>query len=121
MLMYFWKEDMGQVIVRSDFKKNGGKQWKQLVVESALSSFSSKAIIPYLLVIHAFGGCDTTSAIHGKGKASPLHLLQKSKTARELCNVFLNPSSSQDEIGRTGIQFFVLLYSGKATDTLTDL
>jgi len=120
MLMYFWKEEMGQVVIRSSYKKDGRTQMKQLDVKSALSSIDS-TVVPYLLLIHAFGGCDTTSAIHEKGKASPLRLLEKSKRAKQLFDCFLDSSSSQNEIGKAGIKLFVLMFNGKIEDTLTDL
>lgn len=119
MLMYFWKE-MGQVLIRSSYTKNGRSQIKQLDMETAIDSLDD-SIIPYLLFIHAFGGCDTTSAIHDKGKASPLRLLQKSKKAQKLFDCFMDSSSLQNEIGDAGIKLFVMLYNGKPGDTLTEL
>ena len=120
MMVHLWKAGMGKLLIRSDYKRHGGIQLKQLLMENALSKVQ-QSVIPYLLVIHAFGGCDTTSSIHDKGKGSILNLVQKSKEARNLCDVFLDPESSQDQISQAGIQLFVLLYKGKATDTLADL
>ena len=120
MLMYFWKTEMGQVVVRSSFTRNGRCQIKQLDIKTAIESIDP-SIVQYLLFIHAFGGCDTTSAIHDKGKASPLRLLQKSNKAKPLVDCFMDNSTLQNEIGNAGVQLFVMLCKGKAGDTLGDL
>ena len=54
MLMHFWENQLGTIVVRSEYKKSGGKQLKQLNVQSAVSTVND-TIVPYLLVIHAFG------------------------------------------------------------------
>ena len=118
MLMYFWKEEMGHVVIRSSYTKKGRSQIKQLDMEKAIDSLD-RSVIPYLLFIHAFGGCDTASAIHNKGKASPLRLLQKSKNAQRL--FYINSQNLQHEIGNASIELFVMLYKGKAGDKLTEL
>ena len=103
MLMYFWKKEMGQVVIRSSYVKNGRSQIKQLDMQTATDSLDSSTV-PYLLIIHAFGGCDTTSVIHEKGKASRLRLLQKSRKAQRLFDCFMDSSNLQNEIGNAGIQ-----------------
>ena len=50
MLMYFWKEEMGDVVIRSSYTKNGRSQIKQLDMEKDMD----RSVIPYLLFIHAF-------------------------------------------------------------------
>ena len=42
----------------------------------------------------AFGGCDTTSGIHEKGKSLVAKLLAKFKEAQELANIFLQSNMS---------------------------
>jgi len=120
MMMHFWKQEMGDLIIRSDNTRKGRNYMKQLEIEKALSK-TNNTIKPYLLLIHAFGGCDTTSAIHNKGKSAILNLIQTSKEARDLGDVFMDPASSQLQIGQAGKRLFVLLYKGRASDTLADL
>ena len=74
-----------------------------------------------LLFIHAFGGCDTTSAIHDKGKGAILRLIKKSKKPQQLSAVFNKPLASQAEVGSAGINLFILLYGGKNEDSLQSL
>ena len=68
--------------------------------------------------MHAFGGCDTTSAIFDKGKSTVKNLLEKSAEAKYLAKEFMNPNAEQERIGQAGIKLFVLLYGGKQGDTL---
>lgn len=120
MMMHFWKPGMGDLILRSEYTRNKTKHLKQLEIEKALSKIN-RTVKPYLLLIHAFGGCDTTSAIQDKGKAAILNLIQNSKEARTLADLFMDPESSREQIGKAGIRLFVLLYKGKACDSLADL
>ena len=55
-----------------------------------------------LLVGHALLGCDTTSRVFGLGKQAVLPLLKKSEVFRKKCKVFLDESSSKDEIVKAG-------------------
>ena len=78
----------------------------------------SVTVLQHLLFIHAFGGCDTTSAIHDKGKGAILCLVQKSKKPQQLSAVFNKRLASQAEIGSAAINFFIPLYGGKNEDSL---
>ncbi|KAJ8889646.1 hypothetical protein PR048_009146 [Dryococelus australis] len=59
----------------------------------------------YVLFIHAFTGCDTTSSLHGKGKSLPF------------VAVFNDESSSPQEVDETGEAFMCLIYGGKTSCT----
>ena len=48
----------------------------------------------YLTFAHAFGGCDTTSAVYGQVKLSILKLLEKLKGARVEADAFLQKNIS---------------------------
>ena len=81
----------------------------------------SVTVLQHLLFIHAFGGCETTSAVHDKEKGAILRLIQKSKKAQQLSAVFNKPLASQAKIGNTGVNLFILLYGGKNEDSLQSL
>ena len=81
----------------------------------------SVTVLQHLLFIHAFDGCDTTSAIHDKGKGAIFRLIQKSKKAQQLSAVFNKPLASQAEIGNAGINLFIPLYDGENKDSLQSL
>ena len=68
-------------------------------------------IIRNLLFIHAWGGCDTTSATFGQGKNKILGFVEKDTVeTRKICSVFDKANASQEEIGAAGIELFGLLY-----------
>ena len=78
MLLHHWSEEMTNILVRSEYAIKEGKLLKQLSITEA-TSMLSVTLLQHLLFIHAFGGCDTTSAIHNKGKGAIFRLMQKSK------------------------------------------
>ena len=74
-----------------------------------------------ILVLHAFGGCDTTSAIFGHGKGNVLSKLSSKCSARDCISVMQNPGASVTAVSEAGQRLMVLLYSGTPTDTLSHL
>ena len=66
-----------------------------------------------LLVIHAFGGCDTVSGLYDKGKNAVLKLAEKSKSARENAKIFMKENASKEEISDAGNRLIKLLYGGE--------
>ena len=72
-------------------------------------------------IIHAWGGCDSTSAIFGNGKTSILLKLQSSAEIQSLSCVFEDYSSSQLQISQAGIRIFVIIYGGSENETLNRL
>ena len=110
---------MGTIMVRSEYTRNGRQQMKQFNIKDAICLLDDQ-VIRYSLVIHAFGGCDTTSAVHDKGKSGILRLVQRSKRAQELCKVFMETSTTE-VVGTVGVELFVLLYGGKSNNTFQQL
>lgn len=74
----------------------------------------------YLTLVHAFGGCNTTPAVHRKGKLSILKNVEKFKASRRNADVLLQKDRTQETIFATRIRVFVILYCGKDLDSLTD-
>ena len=120
MLLYFWQFGDGEVVVRSDYKKNNIKQLKQMSISSSVNVLS-KCVLSNLLVIHAFTGCDTTSAIFEKGKSAVLRMVERSKKAQALCQSFMTPGMSQEEIGGDGVALFLIMYGANENDDLSTL
>ena len=69
----------------------------------------------YLLVIHAWTGCDKTSSIHSKGKNSLTKKLETSQHLRSLMDVLSNRYAGQAEVSDAGIQLFLYMYGGSQT------
>ncbi|KAE8742582.1 hypothetical protein FOCC_FOCC011876 [Frankliniella occidentalis] len=64
-----------------------------------------------LLAAHAFTGCDTTSAIHRKGKVKLWDLLKKHRELRDVARVFNHPNANVEEIVQCGEKLFLSLYA----------
>ena len=86
-----------------------------------LVSKAGNLIVSHLLLVHAWSGCDTTSATFGHGKTTLLKKLKASEVIQEISSVLCNPNASQEEIGQAGLQLFVILYGGKQQDSLNGL
>ena len=56
----------------------------------------------YIMVLHAFTGCDTTSAIHTKGKISLMKKILTSTTVRAVMEVIKDPWANSEEVGTAG-------------------
>ena len=74
-----------------------------------------------ILVLHACGGCDTTSAIIGHGKGNVLCKWSNKCSARNCISVMQNPGASVAAVSEAGQRLMVLLYVGTSTDTLSHL
>jgi len=68
-------------------------------------------------VLHAFGGCDTTSAIIGHGKGNVLCKLSSKCSDRNCISVMQDPGASIAAISEAGQRLMVLLYGRIPTDT----
>ena len=84
MLIHFCKGLMGQTSRKSDTAA------KHEVIKRDFSN-TAKCIgnvRKYLMLVHAFSECDTTSDVYEQGRLSILKLLKKSKAEREEAYVF---------------------------------
>lgn len=71
--------------------------------------------------IHAFSGCDTTSAPFGKGKHNFLSLIIKNKDMQIISEIMNDAWIGQGEVGRAAVKAFQIIYSGKNKDSLCKL
>ena len=74
-----------------------------------------------LLFLHAFSGCDTTSAPYGLGKANFMKKATKSAVFREQAKMFLPPGVDKQTLEQAGEKAMVDVYGGKVTDSLNKL
>ena len=119
LLMFHWKQDMGDVFFYSEATrtKQGLKVWRI----RDLCAKAHKDVVSHILFIHAWSGCDTTSATYGHGKTSLIKKIISSKDLRDILKKFENMESTPEEIGAAGIKVFILLYGGKKNDSLNNL
>ena len=69
-----------------------------------------------ILVLHAFGGTDTTSAIYGHGKGTLFNSLATNCRLSCFVSDLQNQEATQEEVGKAGLQLFLTLYGGKPSD-----
>lgn len=62
--------------------------------------------------LHAFSGCDTTSALFGQGKAKFCTLLKNHPQLENAINVFSNPEATADQVANVGEKCLIYLYGG---------
>ena len=107
-LTYLWNSLMGNIIMRTEAMK------KHKVIEREIEVIAECIgdVRKYLTFVHAFGGCDTTSAVYGQSKLLILKLLEKSKVTREEA-VFFQKDISPEAVCEAGRKISVMLYGGK--------
>jgi hypothetical protein len=69
-------------------------------------------------VLHALGGCDTTSAIYGHGKGTVFSKINKDSKMHLHCTTLQNSEASVDDVCKAGVQLMVAIYGGKPGDSL---
>jgi hypothetical protein len=75
----------------------------------------------HLLFIHAWTGCDTTSAITGKGKQSLLNAMKKSKTLCTMSEAFSDYWATQEEVHNASVDVIREIYGGNPTASLSKM
>ncbi|GBM70884.1 hypothetical protein AVEN_28453-1 [Araneus ventricosus] len=74
-----------------------------------------------ILFIHAFSGCDTTSALFGHGKTKFCTLLEKNRHLEEKIHVFFNSEAAIDQVAKAGETFRIYLCGGNPRTSACDL
>ena len=74
-----------------------------------------------LLVIHAVGGCDTTSALYGIGKATVFRRITAVRANKHLVHTMQNENANKDEVIAAGLSLMVRVYGGKPADKLNKM
>jgi len=110
MLVHMWDETLGNIFLRHEAKKSIKKDLEIINIKNVASNLPSYAK-ECLLFIHAWSGCDTTSALFGQGKTTVLKFLKSnSNFARELCSVFHDIFASHDQVSSIGIKVIKNMY-----------
>ena len=73
-----------------------------------------------ILFIHAWGGCDTTSATFSHGKLAVLKLAQK-QSLNKYTNIFLSHGQNAESIGATGTDFLSRMYGSEKTPKAAEI
>ena len=120
LLLHHFNDDMSDVFVYSEASRRSKVGPKVFSIRT-LKSNMIPIVLRSLLFLHAWSGCDTTSAIFGYGKASILKKFTSSEKFQNLSKVFYLHDAGHILISHAGIQIFSILYSGKVADDLAKL
>jgi hypothetical protein len=114
LLLYHFEESLADVFLRSDTNSGPSATTSIRSVRSAIGDVAAQQ----LLVIHAIGGCDTTSAIYGHSKVTIYKKLTKSKAAVSLCSIIGGSNVSHCEVDAAGAELLNIIYGLKSNDKL---
>ena len=68
-----------------------------------------------ILFLHAFSGCDSTSALYRQGKMKFAKLMEKDSDLVQVARTFTSGSASTEEIASAGEKFLARLYSSSTS------
>jgi hypothetical protein len=88
-------------------KPGKGKTLQQIY---STQSIIDKTAADNILFLHAFSGCDTTSALFNQGKMKCVNVLLKNPHLKELVQVFKNQDANPEIIAEAGERFLLTLY-----------
>lgn len=78
-------------------------------------------VCSYLLFVHAFSGCDSTSSIYGIGKGIFLKKVMSDERLKEIAFTFLKPNMSQKDVVLAGEAAMCIIYKGNPGDSLDNI
>jgi len=123
LLLFHRQPSMAEVFFCSETGRSFGRKTvigKCVKISTVQSEIGTRAC-QRILAVHAFGGCDSTSAIFGHGKGSIFKLVNKSSVLHDLCITLQSPSASVADVRAAGMQLFAAVYGGKADESLAEL
>jgi hypothetical protein len=120
LLVHHWKPSMGDVYVL--MQPTTGKLKGEFIVnvKKVQENIGSLAV-KHLLVLHAFGGCDTTSALYSNGKVSIFKKVLACAEAESSLEVMNNCEASREEVGAAGRRLLLIIYGGKCNGSLHEM
>ncbi|XP_073240418.1 uncharacterized protein [Porites lutea] len=117
LLCFYTRSDSFDLYFKAEPKANSRRRvWNMKKVKEQLGD----DVCHDLLFLHAILGCDTTSRVHGIGKAAALKKYANSLHFREQAKVFNSPSTV-DDIVVAGENALVSLYGGKPGEKLNGM
>lgn len=120
MLLHHWGDGMAQVYLRREGRKGKQEAVKLYNIQEACEHITP-AQKKYTLFIHAWSGCDTTSACYGQGKVQFFKTLSKSLEVQNLAQIISSRTSTESEIGDAGVRLFCFVFDGDVNQDLSYL
>ena len=111
MLLYHWNEFDIFLL-----QERGKKCWGMKECQSQVSGMKQ-----HLLFVHAWSGCDSTSAILGKGKPSFFQFVEKYPTIQSASEIMSDFWATKNEVEEFAVKIFIQLYGGQDGSSLQKL
>jgi len=114
-MLYHWTSTLSPIFF---FQERGKKLWN---IGSCQEDIQD--IREHLLFIHAWTGCNSTSAINGKGKPTFVNalLLRKSETLRVISETISDYWATHEEVTMSSVEAFQEIYGGNTNTPLAKL
>ncbi|KAK6191116.1 hypothetical protein SNE40_002860 [Patella caerulea] len=117
LLFHHIKDAKNKVFFTTEPKKMSLKPTKCWDITTA-RSLLGPSLCEHLLFLHAVSGCDTTSRLYGVGKQAVLTKARKDDFLIQQARVFMDQTSSKEEIVKAGERAVVHLYNGKPHESV---
>jgi len=123
LLLHHRKLDMTDIYFVCETKrgKAGKMTGGKCISISAVQEKIGRDACDDILVIHALGGCDTTSAIFGHGKGTIFNKITRERSLHVHCMNLQSVTASEKLVCTSGIQLLIALYGGKDSGELASL
>ena len=118
LLLHHWEQGMAPVYLQREGRKAKNEVMKLYSVEDACEIITP-AQKDNLLFIHAWTGCDTTSACYGQGKVKLYKKLPISVKIQKLARIISCRTSTKGEIGDAGVCLFCVLFCSMVVTATT--
>ncbi|KAK6178791.1 hypothetical protein SNE40_011298 [Patella caerulea] len=117
LLFHHIKDAKNKVFFTTEPKKMSLKPIKCWDITTA-RSLLGPSLCEHLLFLHAVSGCDTTSRLYGVGKQAVLTKARKDAFLIQQARVFMDLTSSKEEIVKAVERAVVHLYNGKPHESV---
>ena len=114
LLVHHFENNFEDIYFRSE---KASKTWSIRDIVQTISPVVRENI----LFLHAWSGCDTTSAIYDQGKTSLTKKIQSSKILQALAKQIGDPLATEEVVTEAGLQVFLNMYGGDSKESLTKL
>ena len=111
LLHHYRTTAMAEIFLLSEAAKRQ-RQGIKFINVRRLMNLLGQTLVSHLLFIHAWSGCDTTSAIFNQGKAAILRKLEKSEEVQGISRLFNCDNVTQEQVAEAGLRLFALSIKG---------
>lgn len=80
-------------------------------------SFTEQGLTDHVLFMHAFSGCDTTSALFRLGKKKLVDVMKKNTSLHKYSSLFRDPNAVKESLIEAGERIMTVLYSSNSSKT----